>query len=79
MSIFCKLIRLLLLNRPALNSGDPVPVRDVPSPQQLLKFCRDIASGMRHLVTKNFVHRDLAARNVLLNDNLICKVRRCPR
>uniref|UniRef100_A0A1X7VGF7 Protein kinase domain-containing protein n=1 Tax=Amphimedon queenslandica TaxID=400682 RepID=A0A1X7VGF7_AMPQE len=61
-------------SRPQLDSNDPVPVRDVPSPQQLLKFCRDIASGMRHLVTKNFVHRDLAARNVLLNDNLICKI-----
>ena len=48
--------------------------KKVPDNKQLLKFCRDIAKGMKHLASKSFVHRDLAARNVLLNDNLICKV-----
>ena len=44
---------------------------------QLLKFCCDIADGMKYLSNKGFVHRDLAARNILLDKNLKCKVKYC--
>ncbi len=52
------------------------PTKKPLTPQQLLKFCKDIATGMRHLAKKEFVHRDLAARNIMLDEKLVCKV--CP-
>ena len=43
-------------------------------PHQLLRFCREIADGMKYLSNKGFVHRDLAARNILLDRRIKCKV-----
>ena len=44
-------------------------------PSTLLRFCQEIADGMRYLSQKGFIHRDLAARNVLLTADIKCKVR----
>ena len=40
----------------------------------LLKFCRNIADGMKYLSEKGFIHRDLATRNILLDKDVKCKV-----
>lgn len=42
--------------------------------QCLLKFAKDIASGMEYLAGKKIVHRDLAARNVLIDGDEQCKI-----
>lgn len=42
--------------------------------QRLLKFAKDIASGMEHLVSKKIVHRDLAARNILVGEDECVKI-----
>ena len=47
----------------------------VELPYQLLRFCREVADGMKYLSSKGFVHRDLAARNILLDKKVQCKVR----
>ena len=51
-------------------------IQDDTWPKQLLKFSRDIASGMTYLSSKAFVHRDLAARNILVAEDQTCKVSR---
>ncbi len=52
----------------------PDKVIDNDLPHLLLRFCREIASGMDYLSNKSFVHRDLAARNILIGADNICKV-----
>lgn len=45
------------------------------TPHTLLRFCKEIATGMKYLAGKGFVHRDLAARNILVSDDKTCKVK----
>ncbi|XP_078348199.1 fibroblast growth factor receptor 4-like [Oculina patagonica] len=42
--------------------------------RELLRIASDIASGMRHLESKQCIHRDLACRNVLVGIGLVAKV-----
>ena len=43
-------------------------------PEQLLRFCQEIAGAMHYLSKKGFIHRDIAARNILLTADMKCKV-----
>ncbi|XP_033646566.1 tyrosine-protein kinase receptor Tie-1-like [Asterias rubens] len=38
----------------------------------LIKFARDVASGMAFLSSQKCIHRDLAARNVLVSEDMVC-------
>ncbi|XP_028032400.1 tyrosine-protein kinase hopscotch isoform X1 [Bombyx mandarina] len=40
----------------------------------LLKYCKDIATGMDHVSAKNVVHRDLATRNILVVNKYHVKI-----
>ncbi|KAL5110728.1 Arf-GAP with coiled-coil ANK repeat and PH domain-containing protein 2 [Taenia crassiceps] len=40
--------------------------RDVITPEIMLKWANQIASGMAYLASRSIIHRDLAARNVLV-------------
>ena len=48
---------------------------DSDLPQELLRYCRQIAFGMNYLSKIGFIHRDLAARNILIAEDRTCKVR----
>jgi serine/threonine protein kinase len=41
---------------------------------QMIRWAKDIASGMHHLHMENIIHRDLAGRNVLVTETGVCKV-----
>ncbi|PAV73576.1 hypothetical protein WR25_00775 isoform H [Diploscapter pachys] len=45
-----------------------------PTLRLLLKFATQIAEGMEHIQSRNYIHRDLAARNCMLDKNLDVKV-----
>ena len=38
-------------------------------PNEMLRFSKEIADGMRHLHANNFVHRDLKSQNILIQGN----------
>lgn len=41
----------------------------------LLNFSLQISKAMEFLAAEKVVHRDLATRNILVDENMICKVR----
>lgn len=41
---------------------------------ELVRYCVQIADGMKYLHEKNVCHRDLAARNILLDDERVAKI-----
>ncbi|XP_028393591.1 proto-oncogene tyrosine-protein kinase receptor Ret-like [Dendronephthya gigantea] len=56
------------------SESDYANVNSMLSHRQLLKFAVDVACGMVHLSSQNFLHRDLAARNVLLGEENVAKI-----
>ncbi|VDK32738.1 unnamed protein product [Taenia asiatica] len=48
------------------NGGPNAIDCDVITPEIMLKWANQIASGMAYLASRNIIHRDLAARNVLV-------------
>ncbi|CAI9594789.1 unnamed protein product [Staurois parvus] len=42
---------------------------------QVVSMLRGVASGMRYLSERSYIHRNLAARSVLVNGQLVCKLK----
>ena len=55
-----------------MKSADPAHRQNLPL--LLLRFCQEIAAGMKHLSEKHFIHRYLSARNVLVAKDLSCRI-----
>ena len=47
---------------------------EVPTLQQKLQMCGEIADGMAYLADNKYVHRDLAARNCLVHEDMTVKI-----
>ena len=71
----CTLILYIILYIHNILSRSQQADKKSQLPSTLLRFCQEIADGMRYLSQKGFIHRDLAARNVLLTADIKCKVR----
>ncbi len=62
-------LRSLLLKA---RSGDCVAMDS----HTLLKYCRQVMSGMVYLSKLAFVHRNLTAKSILVTEDEICKVQK---
>ena len=74
MYVQCTLILYIILYIHNILSRSQQADKKSQLPSTLLRFCQEIADGMRYLSQKGFIHRDLAARNVLLTADIKCKV-----
>ena len=71
LAYLCVWLALCILNTSPCSHASVV---NDSTPSLLLKFCGQIAEGMKYLSGKGFIHRDLAASNILLDNNQNCKV-----
>ncbi|XP_028394194.1 angiopoietin-1 receptor-like isoform X2 [Dendronephthya gigantea] len=69
------LIKSRISNNPNTTTSDYVNIVSALSHRHLLKLAADVASGMVHLSSQNFLHRDLAAREcILLGEENVAKI-----
>ena len=56
-------------------SSDSITLKDyLLTTDDLIRFSRQISTGMEYLSARFIIHRDLAARNVLIADNHVLKI-----